>query len=137
AYGTNNKELIRIIGFSTDCGPKYFKSMRLVSVFFADLPNIPVIDNNDNRLFAINVPAKWSSWCFLKCKQLLLFMQDPIHLCTKLRNRLLSTKATLLIGTQQVNIKHLEDLIDNSSKSIIIWLNPIFFQKINKILHHV
>ncbi|CAF1567070.1 unnamed protein product, partial [Didymodactylos carnosus] len=135
AYGTNNKvistgiirrwlyiynecskESIRIIGFSTDCDAKYLKSMRLVSRFFANLPNIPITDNNDDNLFEIHVPAKWSSWFFLQPKQILLFMQDPIHLCTKLRNRILSAKATLLIGTQQVNIKHLEDLIDNSSK---------------------
>ncbi|CAF2995851.1 unnamed protein product [Rotaria sp. Silwood2] len=43
-------------------------------------------------------------------------MQDGVHLVTKVRNRLLSTVATLRINGQDININHLLNLIENYSK---------------------
>ncbi|CAF5164248.1 unnamed protein product, partial [Rotaria magnacalcarata] len=43
-------------------------------------------------------------------------MQDGVHLVTKIRNRLLSTTATLRINGQDINVIHLLDLIENYSK---------------------
>jgi len=48
--------------------------------------------------------------------QLILFFQDSIHLCTKLRNRLLSSRATMLLGDELISIDHLIQLIESSSK---------------------
>jgi hypothetical protein len=42
--------------------------------------------------------------------------QDSIHLCTKLRNRLLSPTTTLLMGKKYATMDHLLQLIDNCSK---------------------
>ncbi|CAF2843639.1 unnamed protein product [Rotaria sp. Silwood2] len=74
---------IRILTFSTDCDPKYLRAMRLISGFFAKLPNIPII-----------------------------------HLCTKIRNRLLSQSASMFIGNGKISVDVLFDLIKNQSKLI-------------------
>ena len=42
--------------------------------------------------------------------------QDSIHLCTKLRNRLLSPTTTLLMGNKFATVDHLLQLMDNFSK---------------------
>ena len=47
---------------------------------------------------------------------MILFFQDAIHLCTKLRNRLLSSKATMLFGDELISIDHLIQLVESSSK---------------------
>ncbi|CAF0898057.1 unnamed protein product, partial [Didymodactylos carnosus] len=130
AFGTNNKitsisiirrwiyiydqccnSNIRIIGYSTDCDPKYLRAVRLASGYFAQLPNINLV--NKAGVFKLNVP---SSWFYLRPIQLFLFFQDPIHLATKLRNRLLSKKAQLMMGTQHITLQHLQDLVENRSK---------------------
>ncbi|CAF3367732.1 unnamed protein product [Rotaria socialis] len=38
---------IRILAFSADCDPKYLRAMRLITGFFAKLPNIPISERND------------------------------------------------------------------------------------------
>ena len=43
-------------------------------------------------------------------------MQDPVHLCTKLRNRMLSRTASLSIGKAKVSTEVLIALIQNKSK---------------------
>lgn len=43
-------------------------------------------------------------------------MQDGIHICGNLRNRLLATDVHLLIGDQCANVEQLVDLIENQSK---------------------
>ncbi|CAF4922639.1 unnamed protein product [Rotaria socialis] len=48
--------------------------------------------------------------------QLFLFMQDGIHLCTKIRNRLLSPNAQLKMGIFTVSVKHLYQLIKTKNK---------------------
>ncbi|CAF2106563.1 unnamed protein product [Rotaria magnacalcarata] len=84
---------IRIIGFATDADAKYVRAMRLMSGFFAYLPNFPF---------------------FLREQQLLLFFQDATHLATKWRNRLLSSTVELRLGDQSISINHLYSIIDNA-----------------------
>ena len=52
-------------------------------------------------------------WFYLRQEQLLLFLQDPIHLVTKWRNRLLSSKAQLCIGQRSITMEHLRHIIDS------------------------
>ena len=43
-------------------------------------------------------------------------MQDPIHLCPKIRNRMLSQTASVSIGRGKVSIEVLMEFIQNKSK---------------------
>lgn len=52
----------------------------------------------------------------MRNQQLIVFFQDNVHLCTKLRNRLLSSNATMLLGDELITIDHLVQLIESSSK---------------------
>ena len=109
----SSKRNIRVVGFSSDCDPKFLKAMRLALGFFVHVPNIS-IEKYPNT-FAVDVPTEWG-WFFLRGRQLFVCMQDSVHLCTKLRNRLLSPKVTLLLGRQRVSVQYLYELIENSSK---------------------
>ena len=62
-------------------------------------------------MFSIQT-GNWS-WYFLRPEQLFVFMQDPIHLVTKLRNRLLSSKAALQVGDKYISMEHLQQLLDH------------------------
>jgi hypothetical protein len=87
--------------------------MRLITGFFASLPNIKLSSYKD--VFHVNIPKEWN-WYFLDNSQLFLCFQDATHLCTKLRNRLLSRVSNLLIGNSCISINHLSTLIENVSK---------------------
>lgn len=65
------------------------RAMRLMSGFFASLPNFRPQEYPD--VFQIKGTYRWS-WFYLRKEQLFLFLQDPTHLATKWRNRLLSQK---------------------------------------------
>ena len=52
----------------------------------------------------------------MRPNQLFLCFQDSIHLATKLRNRLLSKTASLYMGSYDISVKDLQNLIDNYSK---------------------
>ncbi|CAF3965319.1 unnamed protein product, partial [Rotaria sp. Silwood1] len=67
--------------------------------------------------FEVSIPANWT-WFFLRQRQLILCFQDPTHICTKLRNHLLSSKATLGIGKQRISLDILSKLIANTNKLI-------------------
>ncbi|CAM2729289.1 unnamed protein product [Rotaria socialis] len=133
AYGTDNKitaidilkrwlmiyqELhsrnIRVLGFATDGDPKYLRAMRLASNFFVKTQTLNIY--NDKLSFTVKIPSAWSSWYFFSPTQLFLFMQDGIHLCTKIRNRLLSPNAQLKMGIFTVSVKHLYQLIKTKNK---------------------
>ncbi|CAF4993234.1 unnamed protein product, partial [Rotaria sp. Silwood1] len=101
---------VRIIGFSTDADRRYVSAMRLASGFFASLPDLQL--DKHQHAFKINVPTHWK-WFFLRNNQLFLFFQDPVHLVTKWRNRLLSTTTDLRFGTDKITITHIEALISN------------------------
>ena len=49
-------------------------------------------------------------------KQAFIFLQDPIHLATKIRNRLLSKVASMKIGDYEINTQHLIDLVETKHK---------------------
>ena len=53
---------------------------------------------------------------FIRKTQLFLCFQDSTHIATKLRNRLLSETASLLIGSYKISIQDVENLIYNYSK---------------------
>lgn len=104
---------VRIVGYATDADSRYLLAMKLVSGFFSTLLNSPTIEHP--LLLTINIPKTWS-WFFLPGRQLFLCMQDAVHICTKLRNRLLSTKAVLIMGDGFVSIDYLFRLIESQSK---------------------
>ncbi|CAF2146013.1 unnamed protein product [Rotaria magnacalcarata] len=101
----------RIIGFSTDADRRYVSAMRLASGFFASSSDLQ-LDQHQNA-FRIDLPKHWT-WFFLRSNQLLLFFQDPIHLVTKWRNRLLSSTTDLCFGADKINITHIKALIDDN-----------------------
>lgn len=101
---------IRIVGFATDCDSRYLLAMRLSLGFFAEL----CYDDHPD-LFSIDLPQHWS-WFYMQHEQLYICFQDTVHICTKLRNRLLSKTATLLLGNEMINMKPLLDSIRNYSK---------------------
>ncbi|CAF4542852.1 unnamed protein product [Rotaria sp. Silwood2] len=105
---------IRIIGFSTDADAKYLRAMRLMSGFFGSLLNFQV--HQHPQAFQIKTTSRWP-WFYLREQQLLLFFQDPTHLVTKWRNRLLSSTAELCLGNQFILISHLHDIINNETYS--------------------
>ncbi|CAF1459087.1 unnamed protein product [Adineta ricciae] len=104
------KQNVRIIGFATDADRRYVSAMRLASGFFASSYDLKW-DKNEHA-FKINIPTHWT-WFFLGEHQLFLFFQDPIHIVTKLRNRMLSSTADLRIGTDKINIAHIEALVSD------------------------
>ncbi|CAF4335771.1 unnamed protein product [Didymodactylos carnosus] len=105
---------INVVGFSMDCDVKYLKSVRLSTDFFAKLPNIDLLNDN-NDLFSIDIPSSWT-WVFMRNRQLFFCMQDGIHLDTKLRNRILSKHSTMLMSNYSVDVEHIRHLIKNNSK---------------------
>lgn len=86
--------------------------MRLASNFFASLPNFKL--DKHQHAFQIDIPNDWT-WFYLNRNQLFLFFQDPVHLVTKWRNRLLSSTAELCLGKDEIRMAHIEDLINNDS----------------------
>jgi hypothetical protein len=86
------------------------RAMRLVSGFFASLPNFKLHEHPN--AFKVNLTSKWP-WFYLRQEQLLLFFQDPTHLATKWRNRLLSSTAQLCIGQQTITMDHLRNIIES------------------------
>ncbi|CAF3392075.1 unnamed protein product [Rotaria socialis] len=99
---------LRIVAFSTDCDPRYLLAMRLATGFFAKFVNISLCDRKD--VLDIDLPKDWSARFFMQTRQVFFCFQDPTHLCTKLRNRMLSKKATMLIGNEVVSIEVLMKL---------------------------
>ncbi|CAM4802556.1 unnamed protein product, partial [Rotaria magnacalcarata] len=104
---------VRVIGFSSDCDARYLRAMRLCTRFFAQLPNLNLVKQKDD--FHLQMPERWS-WFFMSGLQILLFMQDPIHVATKFRNRLLSDIASMKMGDYHVSIEHLINLIESKNK---------------------
>ena len=109
AYGTNGKytsidvirrwftifeksslQSIRVLGYSTDADTRYLLAMKWVSGFFSNLLNSPT--TKYPSLLNVVISTSWT-WFYLPTTQLFLCMQDPVHICTKLRNKLLSTSA--------------------------------------------
>ncbi|CAF1136421.1 unnamed protein product [Adineta steineri] len=105
---------IRLVGFSSDCAPKYLKAMRLALGFFTRAPNIDLITGNDNIL-NIGIPSTWRFF-YMRKIQSFLVMQDGTHLVTKVRNRLLSNVANLCINGHDISVNYLFHILENYSK---------------------
>ena len=66
-----NEKKVKLVGFSTDCDPRYLRSMRLFSGFFADMPNQQIHMRHD--AFHVDIPKvvfnslnhSSFSYCFL------------------------------------------------------------------------
>lgn len=101
---------IRIIGYATDCDSRYLHSMRVSLGFFADFAY-----HYHPDIFHVNIPKTWS-WFYMHHSLLYICFQDPMHVVTKLRNRLLSVTTHLLLGNQLINMEPLLYLINNFSK---------------------
>jgi hypothetical protein len=108
------KKNIVVVGFSSDCEARYLKAMQISLGLFTHTPNIDLINENKN-LLQINIPTTWNFF-FMRTKQIYFCIQDGIHLATKIRNRLLSSIATLSINNHEINISDLFFIIDNYSK---------------------
>ncbi|CAF3289294.1 unnamed protein product [Rotaria socialis] len=94
-----------------DADAKYVIAIRLMSRFFASLPNFSV--HQHQQAFTVKLKSRWP-WFFLREQQLLLFFQYATHLATKWRNHLLSSTAELRLGDQSISINHLYSIIDNA-----------------------
>ncbi|CAF4227452.1 unnamed protein product, partial [Rotaria magnacalcarata] len=113
-YKQFNSKGIRVLGFSTDGDPKYLRAMRLAANYFVKNQILNIY--NDKLSFTVKIPSGWTVWFFLSPSQLFLFMQDGAHVCTKIRNRMLSKTTELTMGHYEVSIQHLYDLIRSKNK---------------------
>ncbi|CAF4531642.1 unnamed protein product, partial [Rotaria socialis] len=115
----------------------YYLNVHMVKPLIASNPYssplLLVAYGINNNFKAIDVLNRWI-WMFENARQsnvrivafatdcdprYLLAMRlatDSIHLCTKLRNRILSKKASMLIGKEEVSIEVLMELIEKKSK---------------------
>ncbi|CAF4892980.1 unnamed protein product, partial [Rotaria socialis] len=107
------KNRAKLVGFATDCDSRYLGSMRLLMGFFSNMPKQQF--HQHENAFHVDIPQSWS-WFYMRNKQLTLFFQDSVHIYTKLRNRMLSSTTTMLIGDQAITVDHLLQLIKSSSK---------------------
>ncbi|CAF3644312.1 unnamed protein product [Rotaria socialis] len=115
-YNNCIQNQIRIIGFSTDGDPKYVRAMRLTCGFIALLSNSQHFSHSD--AFQIKIGGQWQwSWFFLGQRQIFLFLQDPTHLITKWRNRLLSKVAEMRIGNQIISMNFLYEIIEKNANT--------------------
>ncbi|CAM4969096.1 unnamed protein product [Rotaria socialis] len=73
----------RIVGFSTDGDPRHMRAMRLVTVFFATLPNIK--SNSYTNAFHLKIPKEWN-WYFLSDSHLFLWFQDAANVLFTIRS---------------------------------------------------
>ena len=115
-FETCRSSNIRIFSFSTDCDPKYLRAMRLITGFFAKLPNIPIIERTD--VFEVNLPRTWSSWFFYAHTSTIFLFSRSCAFMHKFRNRLLSSSASMIIGEGKISMDFLFDLINSQSKLI-------------------
>ena len=87
--------------------------MRLCTRFFAKLRQMNLFKSDVD--FRVRIPDHWT-WFMMPDQQILLFLQDPIHLATKIRHRLLSSVASMRMGDSEIDVKHLIDLVESKHK---------------------
>lgn len=96
---------IKVLTFASDSDPKYNSVMRHHLRIGMNTPSI-IFPN--------------STW--FNCDENILnderpfYMQDTVHIGTKLRNRILSKTCTLIIGKFVISVNHLNDLINRFSR---------------------
>ena len=88
------------------------RSMRLMCGFFATLTKFRSYEHID--AFQIKKKSQ-RPWFYLRKEQLLLFLQDPTHLVTKWRSRLLSRTADLRIGDKIISMSHLQNTVKSEN----------------------
>lgn len=93
----NCRHGIQVDGISADGDPRLLSSMRHN---FSVKQNISLMDNSHNT------------------SAIICFLQDIIHIATKLRNRLLNLLIALVIGNSAASVTHLKMLINMIPKSI-------------------
>lgn len=113
-YNECKKRNIVVVGFASDCEARYLKAMQISLGFFTHTPNINLLSDNKN-LLELTVPSTWKFF-FMRTRQMYLCMQDGVHLAAKIRNRILSTVATLSINDHQIDVNDLFYIIENYSK---------------------
>ena len=79
----------RIIGISTDCDGRYLRAMRLITGFFATLPNIPIRDDPD--AFRVTVPLRWNWFFFHSVQKCLVFQVSDISIIITSTDRRIGT----------------------------------------------
>lgn len=94
---------IKIVGISSDGDSRLLKAMRHKN-------KLPCINN-------YKLPAEWSEFFFADFDSEISCIQDPTHIGTKLRNRILNTKKLLILGDEIVSINHLTILVKQEPKS--------------------
>ncbi|CAG9820579.1 unnamed protein product [Phaedon cochleariae] len=92
---------ITVLGFSSDGDTRLLKTMRQ----HASLP--PQVDDSTYMW-------QWYQAGYKKDDP--SYVQDTVHIATKLRTRFLNSKVTLIIGSFTAKPEHLKQLIDNFSK---------------------
>lgn len=63
-----------------------------------------------------HTPDDWIEWFKASFSDDTQYIQDPVHIGTKLRTRLLNEKKEIVMGDKRVCISHLKTLIDTISK---------------------
>lgn len=92
---------IKIEGFSSDGDSRLLKSMKIR----VEMPKFGPDEN---------FPFNWYNVSFKKNQP--VFIQDAVHIGTKLRNRILKPSIILPIGNYLVSVQHLNQLLDVVSK---------------------
>lgn len=92
---------IQILGFSSDGDTRLLKSMRIKSEF----------QNSKDS----SSSCSWK-WFHTNLSNSLSYVQDSVHIITKLRTRLLNSKISLQMGEFEATKKHLDILISTYSK---------------------
>lgn len=86
---------IEIVGISSDGDTRLLSSM----IYSCNLSNKAII--NEENLSP-----------YFNCSMLTIFIQDTIHILTKLRNRMLKRSICLPLGNKQISVGHLKLLIN-------------------------
>lgn len=64
-------------------------------------------------------PRLLAAMCYeISLNSLLQFIQDIIHIATKLRNRLLNELCEMMMGSSKVSLTYLKELVKNVHKSV-------------------
>ena len=101
---------ITVLGYSSDADTRLLKAMRQETFQ-------PECDN----------PLAWEGWVVQEIVQDRSFIQDPLHIGTKLKTRLTKQSVVMPMGRYQASSEHIRALVNSSSKldhrlSILIWI---------------
>lgn len=89
------------MGISSDGDPRLLMSMKTKMDFLLD-------DLTDSKLVE----------CWKKTENSSIFVQDTVHIGTKMRNRLLNQSTLLALGNRIISISHIQTLLKSVSKEV-------------------